>query len=724
MTRKRMKIEWLLTVVLSAALFAACGGGSDDPVVPDVPSTPQPLPTLKPGTISVQTDGSEATPDHPATATSGKPATVMLTQRSQFEDPNGTVYTCEPKATVSCSVGSETVQAKSLAEALDIKETGNATTANGTNPTTKTTEQTFTVGGQTISFKMTHEVYSYNTSDKRTVEMPYVRLSAAKQGTAPQATETRFAVPTLTGIRLEPVEPQTRFTHTTHQLYRVRASFTVDAETMNTASPEKRTLSFEADYYADVEDTQEYPDPTTSYVVHTVPVTGTTGEGPQFVMQQGAQEMKIEWQQEYNYTWFDLSSMATQLIKREPKASVQLKVKMDTLMVKEAEDLLKQENTGSTVTALGDNPQTTTGSHVFHIGGQEIETVWIYEAYPAFDANGDTHTVPHIEFGEPSVADVKAVAVDGKEGVYDVTVTIKQEMRILESAEPKVEVLEYVAKYAGVVEPKEIKLVKVVYRKGYDWEEPHDNIMLNYEPIVYRDRIYSNGKTLTDTFRGKRHFTGLSSLLSPYESDTVCLNEGALIYHNLNYVNKDSVLIRTSKVGVPKLDNVEEFLNDRDEYSTKLPGDWSAYRNTVTYNGLDITIDDDVEVIGTPNDSVSDKKTGWYFLNAIYHNEDYFKYKEPEDEYSLFTLEIENHFKDMFMVLDGRMIRFSEFIGPIQIEKKAEMITMPNGQPARVYSNQMRQLYLGRNMYIEVTDTVYQLTEEELRGAMGTTTEH
>ena len=248
--------------------------------------------------------------------------------------------------------------------------------------------------------------------------------------------------------------------------------------------------------------------------------------------------------------------------------------------------------------------------------------------------------------------------------------------------------------------------------------------MLNYEPIVYRDRIYSNGKTLTDTFRGKRHFTSIASAITPHKSDTVRWSEGAFIYHNLNYIdNGDGVLIKTSKVGVPNLDNVEEG-RQRYEYLSKLPGDWNAYRNTVTYDGIDITINDDVEVIGTPNDSVSDKKTGWYFLNAIYHNEDYFKYKEPEDEYSLFTLEIENHFKDMFMVLDGRMIRFSEFVGPIQIEKKAELITMPNGQPARVYSNQMRQLYLGRNMYIEVTDTVYQLTEEELRDAMGTTTEH
>ncbi len=644
----------------------------------------------------------------------------MLTQRSQFEDPNGTVYTCEPKATVSCSVGSETVQAKSLAEALDIKETGNTSTANGTNPTTKTTEQTFTVGGQTIAFKMTHEVYNYNTSDKRTVEMPYVRLSAAKQGTAPQATETRFAVPTLTGIRLEPVEPQTRFTHTTHQLYRVRASFTVDAETMNTASPEKRTLSFEADYYADVEDTQEYPDPTTSYVVHTVPVTGTTGEGPQFVMQQGAREMKIEWQQEYNYTWFDLSSMATQLIKREPKASVQLKVKMDTLMVKEAEDLLKQENTGSTVTALGDNPQTTTGSHVFHIGGQEIETAWNYEAYPAFDANGDTHTVPHVELGEPSVADVKAVAVEGKEGVYDVTVTIKQEMRILESAEPKVEVLEYVAKYAGVVEPKEIKLVKVVYRKGYDWEEPHDNIGLNYQPIVYRDRIYSNGKTLTDTFRGKRQSAVLTGFL-PYSSHIVHWKDGAFIYHDLNKVYANDTVVMTNRIGVPNINDVVDYYN-LVEYIDRLPGEWDYYRNTKTYDGLDLTFDDDVEVVGTPNDSISDKKSGWYSLHAGYHNVDYwfYRYYSPQ----LFQLEINYSFDDQFCVLDGRMIRFSEFIGPIQIEKKAEPITMPNGQPAKVYSNQMRQLYLGRNMYIEVTDTVYQLTEEELRDAMGTTTEH
>ena len=66
---------------------------------------------------------------------------------------------------------------------------------------------------------------------------------------------------------------------------------------------------------------------------------------------------------------------------------------------------------------------------------------------------------------------------------------------------------------------QEVKLVKVTYRKGWEWNTPHDNIILGYFARVYRDRTYSNGKTFTDTFGDMGHFISLTSVTDGFRFD-------------------------------------------------------------------------------------------------------------------------------------------------------------------------------------------------------------
>ena len=230
-------------LALTLFLMTSCSSGSDDST-PIVPTT---------GTMTVSQSGSTATPQNPAKSSAGTPAAVTLSQKSSYNDPDGSVYTCEPKATVTLTTKEPQVKAKSFAELTTVQQ-NISQTQQGQNPVTYQTTQTFTLGGQTLTFDLSHEVYTYTTSTKQQVEMPYLKLSAAKNGEAKAETRsTSSAEIAVTGIRLIPVA--TRGSYTTEQAYEVRVSFAVDATAMNASTPQSQTLSFEASYDAIVETT-------------------------------------------------------------------------------------------------------------------------------------------------------------------------------------------------------------------------------------------------------------------------------------------------------------------------------------------------------------------------------------------------------------------------------------------------------------------------------------
>ena len=106
---------------------------------------------------------------------------------------------------VTLTTDKQEVRVKNLTELTMISQQSNQT-QKGQNPVTHLTTQTFNIGGQTLTFDLSHEVYTYTTSTKQQVEMPYLRLSAAKYGEAKM--ETRSATVkeiAVTGIRLIPI---------------------------------------------------------------------------------------------------------------------------------------------------------------------------------------------------------------------------------------------------------------------------------------------------------------------------------------------------------------------------------------------------------------------------------------------------------------------------------------------------------------------------------------
>lgn len=86
----------------------------------DENTEPVKLPTT--GDITVSKSGDMATPENPAKSEAGKPATITLSQKASYKDPDGSVYSCEPKATVTLTTKEPIVKAKSLAELTTIQQ--------------------------------------------------------------------------------------------------------------------------------------------------------------------------------------------------------------------------------------------------------------------------------------------------------------------------------------------------------------------------------------------------------------------------------------------------------------------------------------------------------------------------------------------------------------------------------------------------------------------------
>jgi len=698
-------------LALTLFFMTACSSGSDDST-PIVPTT---------GTMTVSQSGSTATPQNPAKSSAGTPAAVTLSQKSSYNDPDGSVYTCEPKATVTLTTKEPQVKAKSFAELTTIQQ-NISQTQQGQNPVTYQTTQTFTLGGQTLTFELSHEVYTYTTSTKQQVEMPYLKLSAAKNGEA--KTETRStsgAEIAVTGIRLIPVA--TRGSYTTEQAYKVHVSFTVDATAMNASTPQSQTLSFEASYNAIVETTTEYADPQTTFS-YTLYTQGTASTQSPFTMDDQAQQMTTAWEQVAQYTYFSLDELATKVITREPKANVKLFTSKDTLWATTKDELEKFVATDAVITQEGTSPLVTKGQKTFSIAGKDISLNWSYETYDNVNAEGTEVAMPHLELSEPQIVSVQAtelpnVTIPGKATkVYEVEICLSQELKSVDAPEDKVETVEYIVKCIGIIE---VKLAKVVYRKDWEWVEPHDNIMLAYYPMVHRDRIYSTGEIFTDTFRDYGHVAFITSSTQPEISELgggERDEEGVKFFYKVGTKTNiaDSIITMTGSVSVPDFSLVQRTVDcvtgvDSFIYRYSTAGEWEKYVEGKCYTDLDIPLEG-VEIIGA--DSVSKKPSGWYFYAPTYDHERSYAYN---NHFEIIKLFLRVCVYDQFLVIDGQMINFLEFRKPAKFNFTEKRISMPNGAPGLAIKYEAHLEFLGRNFYGAITDTIYQQKPTAPQGA-------
>lgn len=696
MMRKR-----LLLLPLFAMMLAGCG---EDTQVEE--------PTM--GSQTFISSGGEATADHPAIATAGYPVEIKLSQQCSYNDVDGSTYRCEPKSIVRMSTEKENIRAKTIAELTDIKQTTQQTQT-GTNPVTHQTKQTFTVGGQTITFTLSHEVYTYTTSRGTAIDMPFILLSAAKNGKA-TTTETRGATVStaVTGIRLTPITA-TRGTYTTEQAYRVQVSFTVDAEARNTENTAKQTLSFEAAYTAVVESTHEYPEPSLTYSYKLDILGGTASARSPFTLTKG-QTLQLQWPQVAQYTWFSMDELQTKVVTQEPKVTMDLSAAKDTIWIDHVEDLDNVSPVQSEVTTSGDNPAVTHGKSIFTLGKQNLTLNWSYEAYADLNAEDESVKMPYLQLSEPQIISVAKQVLDdatisGKKAkVYEVTATLSQELTSVNASNPISETIVYVVKYTAMME---VKLVKVTYRKAWDWVEAHDNMKLASYAKVYRDRTYSTGETFTDMFSNYGHFPDWARAMDPsaLAGQEVTWGDNKISY---SYVTNtsigDSIYISTQSTGVPDISKVC-FLEytDRGYGEFPSPGTWDAYHLEKSYVNQDISLQN-IEVNGA--DNISSQPSGWYWWEIAYNNGVVLYYNDQEWPYwewgYFLSFLLRGGFVDEYLVLDGHMFTFLEYRGPFNFDYREEPITMPNGKPAKVLTLDVHNTYLGKNFYGAIVDTVYQ----------------
>lgn len=226
--------------------------------------------------------------------------------------------------------------------------------------------------------------------------------------------------------------------------------------------------------------------------------------------------------------------------------------------------------------------------------------------------------------------------------------------------------------------------------------------------MVHRDRIYSTGETFTDTFRDAGHVAGgyIPFIIGGEPVQEV--SDGTLIRTKWPGDTRDNIVIVSYSASVPDLSKVFDVFEHEGKvpdyyYTTPPPGSWDEYTAGKRYTNLDISLAG-IEVIGA--DSASTKPSGWYVyrpdcvyvsFGCIYN-----------DEFRLLEGEMHISFYDQFLMIDGKMINFLEYRGPMNFSYHKDYITMPNGAPGFIYTTEFRRKFLEKDFYFCRIDSIYQ----------------
>lgn len=726
-----MNAKRLWFLVLTTCLLISCS--SDDPEnnggVKPVP-TPTPSGANATITFSVSSDNGQGTAVQPFTASPRKPLNATLSQTVTYTDAQGQKQTVEPKATIAATVKTDTIHAADFAALTKLTQPQPKTDTKAGNPKTATRQQLFNIGGQEITFDLSHEIYSYTNGSSQDVELPYLELKSPKFGSATpnEISNTRavqgfgsMPVVSVTAIRLTPIGPLTRSTtvRDTTQ-YEVTVSFTIDAVTHHTASDAVHPLSADIHYVAVVENVTEIPNASTSLIcdVEHPYLEGATNKQSPFTFT-AKQDLYIEWPTESRCTYIAAEDLTARVITQNPRAAINVTFKADTIFTEDNKESLSVVSaTEPTFTTYEDQPKLTSARQTFTIGGQTVTVVWEYEDYGSVVVEDSTVAMPYLQVGAPEVVELTVTETaqsqkarsrlagktytmqkgqtraDGdsdinnmQDGVfhYEVTARFRQQLKGMNTQEPFEESVEYVVKYIAVIGAK---LISTTYEKDYEWLEPWCDLHWRYNYIVRRVRTYSTGEQETDEFR-----LPSGSIVSVWGSITrypEC--SPPFTYHNLNYDerNDDFRFILTTKTGVPDINLLS----------------WSTYEenrgNNLSWSQYEMIHSDKLFNPATPEEN-------WYGHGIAVCNYLKMRYGTTGEEYKNTKYDLPDiNFVDWFLYLDGQIIDFAEYRMTYNCNVSIENINF-NGAPAKVFTNEIKVKYLGKDFYAATVDTVYQI---------------
>lgn len=700
MRMKQNLKSFLVLGALFAFLTAFMACSKDDAQTESPPSDPQKL--IYTSSASIQMSGQgEGTVASPLISTATKPAEVKYSLHSVYSDPDGSTFECEPKSTVKLMVRESEVSAKNLAELTTIKE--NVTNdSKGANPATKLTHQTFTLGSQTITFDLSHEIYTHTDSRNRQVEMPYVNISKARYGEAQadQATRGIQAV-AVTGIKLTPIEPMgTRgVVLRDSTMYNVNVSFNLDIENKNTNNDHTTSLSFEVEYIGVVENITELPDPSTEYLYQLNILGGTTSTVSPFMVTPG-EELSLEWVQNSRYTYFSATELMGKTLGQKPKATFNLSVLQDTLQIETLDALEQSEELPVVEETGGENPTRHVIRQSFNVCGNLISLTGIYESYAPIEMDGEQIQLPYLMLSRAEIVSVNSTELTGvslpkpSDKAYEVTVRFRQSLTGVNTPDEISENIEYIVRFTAVLDNK---LISTTYEKDYKWYEAHDNMATASRYILRRIRTYASGEKITDTFVAPYIFFcggGTSVLVHSdggdprYDSE---YQKGNIhfVYSSHQYKISDDLYtaVECLKTGVPDINLVKWHIYDMDWFERN----FSFYMNV--FNSSRFMPDNPID--------------GWYSTNIAMVLPFRLDYSTGDDWIILCANSFD--LNDHFLCLDGQVFDFPEFLPTYETDFREEPTTLADGTPAKIFTGELRVKYLEHDFYCAVVDTIYQL---------------
>lgn len=223
---------------------------------------------------------------------------------------------------------------------------------------------------------------------------------------------------------------------------------------------------------------------------------------------------------------------------------------------------------------------------------------------------------------------------------------------------------------------QEPTLVDVKYRRDFVIEEPHHNLPLATRYVVYRDKIYSNGETVTDTFN--------SGLCAALEADyTINFKHPIILSANgFETIGTDTVAVTnpeaTEFVAINSNDSIDfQFGEKLETYELMGAGEYF---------------------------NPESPKEGWYFrgVSKIYQR----SAKNPE--ITRRYLRSGMCFYDRFLYIDGQIIDFWDMVMTHNVEYTSESKTLEDGTPAKVFTHKHTAKYLGMDFSITLHDVYVQ----------------
>lgn len=693
-----MRKHYSLCIYLLAALLCGITVACDEDITI---TTPTDYPTEGDIHFVLSAGGDSIGAGTPLAVAQGDTLSMTISQKSSYTDPDGTVFTCEPKATIELYATVDTIYAKDIETLLKINENAEVTTAHsGSNPVLYTINQKFMIGDQEVVFDLGHEVYSHVNSLSDVIEMPYVKVNEAKLGgghVSESGDGTRNSSPyvTLRALSL------TRASITDSTMFEVSAKFNLELESVNTKSENKETLEFNVNYVGVVENVSELY----GSVVYTINDKNVEVKSP-FVVN-GSDTLLLEIKEESTYALAD-----TAVYSFEPKATISLKVKNDTAFVEKYELLSALIETEEPKTSReGENPTSNLYEQVFATSSQEFLFETMYEVYTA--QSGDE--MPYLMIGEPKCIGIE-VTEQKKDATtrafvydtvyYDVKAKFEVELNGVNVSDELANTLEFEVNYVGgVINATEVvELVNITYRKNQVFYAGHDNLLPASQCEVYRDRHYSDGHVETDEF---------------YDAPWMWVESVVSLGMNGNAEASDTIIEFSDDLTVVYGDFQEYW--DK-EMGTATEGTCRYARASTQIPDFEHVVVDSIIVIKYNEDYNSsysaqlkdynfnpdDPIDGWYVFKDVYKNSKMLSYVKNGEIFQFRYYSLLMSYYDRFLCIDDTIIGFKEFRP--KLEKTEGFIDYAGSEtrgPGKIYQHIIKGDYLGHPVYFEITDTIY-----------------